>query len=266
MLLCGYDHGSKGLIILKEAQCNPVVMNIVLSLGGSILLPDLHSDQIDEYASVIRELVGSGHSLSVVTGGGFIAREYIESARELGANEIELDDLGIAVTRLNARLLCVALGDAAVLSPPTTYEAAKEALNREKIPVMGGVAPAQTTDAVSAALAEYVNAELLVYATSVPGVFTSDPSVDDSATRFDTLSANELVSTIAELGMDAGSNAPVDLLAAKIIQRAGIESIVLDGSDPSRVARAIQSGEFDGTRVVKEGAESPQHELREFDR
>jgi uridylate kinase len=131
---------------------------------------------------------------------------------------------------------------------------------------MGGVAPAQTTDAVSAALAEYVNAELIVYATSVPGVFSSDPSVDESAIRYDTLSASDLVSTIAELEMNAGSNAPVDLLAAKIIQRAEIEAIVLEGSDPDRISAAIRTGEFDGTRIVPTEDSSPQQNLREFDR
>lgn len=242
-------------------------MNVVLSLGGSILLPDGDaSEQISAYASVIRDLSEHGHTISVVTGGGVIAREYIESARELGANEIELDSLGISVTRLNAQLLCFALGELAVLSPPETYEAARASLETGRIPVMGGVAPAQTTDAVSAALAEYVNADLVVYATSVSGVFTSDPSIDESATRFDTLSANELVATIAELEMNAGSNAPVDLLAAKIIQRAGIEAIVLDGADPARVGSAIRTGEFDGTRIVPEEATSSQQNLREFDR
>lgn len=241
-------------------------MNIVLSLGGSILLSEVASDQIGAYASVIRDLFEQGHTVSVVTGGGVIAREYIQSARDLGANEIELDALGIAVTRLNAQLLCFALEELAVLSPPTTYEDARASLNNGKIPVMGGVAPAQTTDAVSAALAEYVNAELVVYATSVPGVFSSDPSVDESATRFDTLSAGDLVSTIAELEMNAGSNAPVDLLAAKIIQRAGIEAIVLDGSDPERVGNAVRTGEFDGTRIVSEEGSRSQQNLREFDR
>ncbi len=241
-------------------------MNVVLSLGGSILLPDGASDQIAAYASVIRDLSEQGLTVSVVTGGGVIAREYIQSARELGANEIELDTLGISVTRLNAQLLCIALEELAVLSPSTTYESARASLNNGKIPVMGGVAPAQTTDAVSAALAEYVNAELVVYATSVPGVFSSDPTIDEDATRFDTLSASDLVSTIADLEMNAGSNAPVDLLAAKIIQRAGIEAIVLDGADPDRIGTAIRTGEFDGTRIVPEDGTASQQNLREFDR
>jgi uridylate kinase len=122
---------------------------------------------------------------------------------------------------------------------------------------MGGTVAGQTTDAVSAAFAEYVNADLLVYATSVPGVFDADPNADEEATKFDDLSASDLVSLVVDLEMDAGSNAPVDLLAAKIIQRSGIRAIVLDGSDPERVGRAIRSGEHDGTDVVPADANGP---------
>ncbi|MDR9430904.1 MAG: UMP kinase, partial [Natronomonas sp.] len=46
----------------------------------------------------------------------------------------------------------------------------------------------------------------------------------------------------------AGSNAPVDLLAAKIIERSGLHAVVLDGSEPSRVAAAV-AGDVHGTEV-----------------
>jgi len=45
----------------------------------------------------------------------------------------------------------------------------------------------------------------------------------------------------------------VDLLAAKIIQRAGLRAIVLDGTDPEAVAQAIRTGEHDGTDVLPNG-------------
>ncbi len=57
---------------------------------------------------------------------------------------------------------------------------------------------------------------------------------------------------IADIEMDAGSSAPVDLLAAKIIQRSGIRTIVLDGTDPEHVVRAVEDGEFDGSEILPE--------------
>ncbi|WP_440763356.1 UMP kinase [Natronorubrum sp. DTA7] len=229
-------------------------MKVVVSIGGSVLVPELGTDRVAEHAAVVEDLVADGCRVGAVVGGGGVAREYISAARDLGANEIELDQLGIDVTRLNARLLIAALGSDSVTAPAKDYEDAGEALQRGGISVMGGVAPAQTTDAVGAALAEYVDADLLVYATSVPGVYSDDPNENAEATKYDRLSAADLVDVIAGLEMNAGASAPVDLLAAKIIQRSGMRTIVLDGTDPDRISRAVRYGEHDGTDVIPEGA------------
>jgi len=224
-------------------------MNVVVSVGGSVLSPG-DPERVAAHAAVIEALRDAGHEVSVVVGGGATALEYIGVARELGANEMKLDEIGIAATRLNARLLIEALGDAAVQTPPETYEGAGEALRRGEVAVMGGVAPAQTTDAVSAALAEYVDADLLVYGTSVAGVYTADPNETDDAEHIPELSAADLVERIAGIEMNAGAAAPVDLLAAKVIQRSGLRTIVLDGTDPERIRRAVLTGEHEGTDVL----------------
>lgn len=229
-------------------------MNVVVSIGGSVLVPDPGSARVAEHADVVERLVSEGCHVGAVVGGGGVARDYIGAARELDANEIELDQLGIDVTRLNARLLIAALSEESVTAPAHNYEEASEALHRGDICVMGGVAPAQTTDAVGAALAEYIDADLLIYATSVSGVYSDDPNETDGATKYDELTASELVDVIAGLEMNAGASAPVDLLAAKIIERSGMRTIVLDGTDPERIAQAVRRGEHDGTDVIPERA------------
>ncbi|WP_459191191.1 UMP kinase [Halosimplex sp. J119] len=232
-------------------------MKVVVSIGGSVLVPSVGPDRVRTYADALESLDADGYTLGTVVGGGPTAREYIEAARDLGANEIELDQLGIEVTRLNGRLLIAALDERAAPTPPESYETGREAIRRGDIPVMGGTVAGQTTDAVSAAFAEYVNADLLVYATSVDGVYDADPSEDADAQKFSEISADELVGLIADLEMDAGSNAPVDLLAAKIVQRSGIRTIVIDGEDPAAVEHAIRTGEHDGTDVVPEAVGEP---------
>ena len=229
-------------------------MRVVVSIGGSVLAPDLDESVVREHAAAIDELLEAGVSMGLVVGGGGVAREYIRAARALGENEIALDDMGIAVTRLNARLLIAALGEAAAPAPVETYEAGLEAMRRGDVPVLGGVTPGQTTDAVAAALAEYAEADLLVFATSVPGVFTADPNEDDDAEHIASMSASELVDVIVDTELVAGSSAPVDLLAAKLIERSGMRSIVLDGTDPHRIVDAILRGDHEGTDVVPEGA------------
>jgi uridylate kinase len=72
------------------------------------------------------------------------------------------------------------------------------------------------------------------------------------------MTAKELVSTVMTTEMKAGSKSPVDPLAAKIIERCNIETIVMDGSNPQDVLKVIhdESGETDkkavylGTRII----------------
>ena len=225
-------------------------MRVVVSIGGSVLAPDLEPGRVESYATAIEGLVEAGHELGVVAGGGGVAREYIDTARALGGNEIELDELGIAVTRLNARLLIAALGETAAPSPAESLDEAEIALRRGEVAVMGGTAPGHTTDAVGTALAESVGADLLVFATSVPGVFDADPNAEDGAEKFDELTAEELIEVVRSIEIEAGSNAPVDLLAAKLLGRSGLRAIVLDGTDPDAIRRAVETGEHGGTEIV----------------
>ena len=231
-------------------------MRVIVSIGGSVLAPDLDPDRVRSYAAVLEALSRDGCELGAVVGGGGVAREYIAAARELGANEFQLDQIGIDVTRTNARLLISGLDSGVSLTPATDYDAAAEAIRRGDVSVMGGVTPGQTTDAVAAGLAEYVNADLLVYATSVDGVFDADPERDDDARKHDELSATELVDVIAPMSRDAGASAPVDLLAAKLIERSGIRTVVFDGTDPRRIEEAVLRGDHEGTDVVPAGCGS----------
>jgi uridylate kinase len=229
-------------------------MKVVVSIGGSVLAPDLSADRVGAFADVLQGIDDSGHDLGVVVGGGGTAREYIATARELGANEIELDQLGIAATRLNARLLVGALDDRADPTPPESYAEARAAVRRGDVPVMGGTEAGHTTDAVATALAEYVEADLLVFATSVAGVYDADPAQNADATAYDSLTVGELVRLVGDRELEAGINVPVDLLAAKLLQRAGVRAVVVDGTDPGAVERAVE-GDHDGTDIVPENHE-----------
>ena len=232
-------------------------MRVVVSIGGSVLAPNLDPDRVAAYAEAIERIAADGCEVGVVVGGGGVARDYIETARDLGANEIELDQLGIGTTRLNARLLIAALDGRANLSPATEYDEAAAALRRGEGAVMGGVTPGQTTDAVASAFAESVDADLLVYATSANGVYDADPNVDPDATQFSSMSPAELVDVVLPMSRNAGASAPVDLLAAKLIDRAGIRSIVLDGTEPTAVVDAVLRGDHTGTDVVPTGTDAP---------
>jgi uridylate kinase len=224
-------------------------MKIVISIGGSIIAQQLDAKRFTEYARVIKKIARK-HQVVVVTGGGAIARNYIEIARKLGADEASCDLIGIEVTRLNARLLISALRPQAYPEPPLNYKEAESALSSGKIVVMGGVAPGQTTDTVAAVLAEYLKADLLVNATSVNGVYSADPQLDPSARKFDKLSPSELVNIVMKVGMKAGSRSPIDPLSAKIIERSSIRTIILNGENPQKLLDAILLKKKVGTIIA----------------
>jgi uridylate kinase len=232
-------------------------MRVVLSLGGSVLAPDLDSGRVADHAAAIERVARDGCDVGVVVGGGGVAREYIGAARELGANEVELDRLGIDVTWLNARLLSAGFGEGIDPTLADDYDDAGEALRRGDIALMGGVTPGQTTDAVAAVFAESVDADLLVYGTGADGIYDADPAEFDDASKFDSLTPTELVEKIAPMSRDAGASAPVDLLAAKMIERASMRTVVLDGTDPTAIEDAVLTGEHTGTDVIPEGGDEP---------
>lgn len=224
---------------------------IVISLGGSVLVPSLESNNISRYVSVLKRIAGKCQ-VFVVVGGGGEARRYIQVARDLGADEATADDLGIMVTRLNARLLLAGLGDAAYPRVAENYTEAQEFAETGKIVVMGGITPAQTTDAVSAVLAESVGAGLLINATSVDGIYSADPKKNADAVRYDHLTPQELLAIITQSRMDAGANIVLDIVAGKVIERSGIPLLVLDGRDPERIYQAVVEGTAVGTIVSRE--------------
>ncbi|MCQ5376097.1 MAG: UMP kinase, partial [Methanomassiliicoccales archaeon] len=97
---------------------------IVISMGGSVLVPgDNDAAFIVKFLDLIKEL-SRDYRLCIVCGGGKIARYYISIGKEMGLSRDDLDELGIMVTRLNAKLLHLSLRDIAAPQIPETAEEA----------------------------------------------------------------------------------------------------------------------------------------------
>jgi len=159
-------------------------MRLVISLGGSVLMSDFpECKNMKAFAEEIGR-ISENHEVFVVVGGGKVARDYIRAARSSGANNTLCDEIGIEVTRLNALLFSSYL-PSAPKEIPKTFERAVELSKLWKTVVMGGTFPGHTTDATAALLAEYVNADLLLNATSVNGVYSEDPFKNPNAVKYD---------------------------------------------------------------------------------
>ncbi len=219
----------------------------VISIGGSVLIPEFNSEKIRGFSRVISRLSEEA-IVFIVVGGGKISREYISLARELGASEVICDEIGIDVTRINARILIASLADKAYPEVARSFEEAWRASKTHDIVVCGGMFPGQTTDAISALLAEYVRADILINATSVDGVYTSDPKVDPSAKKFERMTPGELCEVVMSQVMRAGASTVLDPVAAKIIERSRIRTVVVSGEDPENIIKAWR-GEISGTII-----------------
>jgi len=222
---------------------------IVLSIGGSVLVPgENDAEYISGLAGLLTRL-GKRFKLFVVTGGGKTARYYIETGRELGISEPHLDEFGIAATRMNARLLGAALKGVSNSIPPETVEGATSLERMHRVVVMGGTTPGWTTDFVAASLAELIHAERLVNATSVDGVYTADPVKDKKAKMLKQITYDDLIRFSGKTHTRAGPNVIFDPAAARLIAKAKIPLCVVDGRDIKALRNSIEGKPFHGTRV-----------------
>lgn len=222
---------------------------VVISLGGSIIIPnDRDGEFLQRFASLLHTLTKE-HEMYVVCGGGKVARYYITTGRHLGASEEQLDELGIEVTRLNAGLLRVALGDGPLDAIPRTVAEAASQHRPGSIMVMGGTTPGHTTDAVSAALAEKVGAVRIVNATSVDGVYSSDPRVDPKSVKYDRITFQELEDMMHKGAHGAGRSHIFDPQGAEIVRRCRIPILVVDGRDLDEMECAIRGQGIKGSVI-----------------
>ena len=225
-------------------------MKIVVAIGGSILLKEYNCKKFREYSAILKDLAKE-HELFVVVGGGKPAREYIGVVRDLGAGEAQCDDIGIEVTRINAKLMLSALGDAAYQRVPHNFQEALEFSATGKIIVMGGTEPAHSTDAVSAILAEYIQADKLINLTSVDGMYTKDPNKFDDAELVPEITATDLLEFLSGKEVKAGTYEFFDKTAVEMIKRSDLETIITNGFEPENLIKAV-NGENVGTRVLSE--------------
>jgi len=226
-----------------------LMKTVVASIGGSILIPrNGGADFIKKIAAVLAE-ASREVRLFVVTGGGWVSRYYIDLGKELGASEDALDDVGIDPTRINGKILVMALGGRAHRSIVLEFDEALKASKDGRIVVMAGTKPGQTTDAVAAQLAIRVKADRFVNATSVDGVYSDDPAKNPGAKRFPKMTFKELAQMCGGVEHRAGPHVVVDARAVDLLFHAKIKTIIVDGRDLDALRGALITGECHGTVV-----------------
>lgn len=213
-------------------------MKIVITVGGSIIIKDNDHEKFKAYAKVLKDM-NTENQLFIVVGGGKPARDYIGIARGLEASEAACDDIGIDVTRLNAKLLIMALGKDVYPKVAKNFHEALEFSISGKIVVMGGTEPAHSTDAVGSILAEFVGADLMINATSVDGLYDKDPNKFEDAKKFDEITPSKMLTILSSKENKAGTYEFLDMTAIQIIKRSNIKTLIVNGENPENLQKAV---------------------------
>ena len=219
---------------------------IVIKLSGRIFGMD-NVKTLKDYASFFVKISKICQPI-VVAGGGNIARHNISHARSSGADESTLDELGIEISRLNAKLLIYALKNNAYSHPPTTLQEVKHAVDDGLIVVTGGLHPGQSTNGTAALIAEKINAEQFLNATDVDGVYDMDPNKYKRAKKFKRIELKNLRNMLVHEDSIAGGYDLMDIVALKIIERSKIKTRILK-ADIKIIEKAIKGADV-GTRIV----------------
>lgn len=226
----------------------PLVMqSIVLSLGGSVILSDeADSVYLKRLAQLLKK-ISTHYKLFIIVGGGKIARQYIQVGRTLGFTEQQLDQLGIDVTRVNARILAYLL-NCPLNDVPTSTDTAIAV--DASIVVMGGTTPDHSTDFVAAEIAKKTGAVRFVNATNVDGIYDKDPKKYPNAQRLSEIHINVLIDKYGTEWDAAGKNVILDGPSLDVIRREKIPTFVVNGKRLDQLENALSGRSFLGTSIL----------------
>ena len=218
----------------------------VIKLSGQVFSME-ETKKLKDYAAFFVKKSKTYQPI-IIAGGGKIARYFISHARSSGADESTLDELGIEISRLNAKLLIYALKDKAYPHPPTTLSEVQNAVDSDLIVVAGGLHPGQSTNGTAALIAEKVKAEEFLNATDVDGIYDSDPNKNKKAKKFARINIKDLRTILVRENSMAGGYDLMDIVALKVIERSKIKTKIIK-ADIKTIEKAMK-GQPVGTQIV----------------
>ncbi|MDW0153604.1 MAG: UMP kinase [Nitrososphaeraceae archaeon] len=221
---------------------------LVIKLSGSVFNFKTTSKSLKEYAQVLLDIQTKVQPV-VVSGGGIIARHYVNLARSLGSDESSLDEMGIEISRLNAMLVSAALGDSVYPVIPSNLEEISIACQSGKIVVSGGLHPGQSTNATAALICEKIKADRFLNATDVDGIYDSDPKKNAKAKMFKEITIKKCLDLLNNESTQAGNYELMDIVAMKVIERSKIPTYVIK-SDPKVIRNLIMKNRQTGTKIT----------------
>ena len=196
----------------------PAYKRILLKLSGEALMGDdafgINRATIVRMVEEVAEVTRMGVQVAVVIGGGNIFRGV--AGGSVGMDRATADYMGMLATVMNALALADTMNKAGLIArvmsaiaieqvvEPYVRPKALQYLEEGKVVIFaaGTGNPFFTTDTAAALRGAEIGAEIVLKATKVDGVYTADPKKDANATRYATITFDEVIGRNLEV-MDA---------------------------------------------------------------
>jgi uridylate kinase len=236
-------------------KSKPKFKRVLIKLSGEALAGPLRqgidAETVAGIAAQLKEVAGLGVELGVVIGGGNIFRGV--TGEKGGLERVTGDYMGMLATVINALALQDALEkQGCVTRVVTAIEVQKVAeayirrralrhLEKGRVVIFaaGTGNPYFSTDTAAVLRAIEINAQVVMKATQVDGIYSADPKKDPKATRFKTLSFREVFSRRLKV---------MDATAFTLCEENNLPILVFDLHKQGNIRRAVM-GEGVGTLV-----------------
>jgi uridylate kinase len=233
-----------------------VYKRIVLKLSGEAMAGPsgmgIDPDRAEEIATKIQQIHQRGIQIAVVIGAGNLWRGQIGVSR--GMEQSTADHMGMIATVMNGLALQDALQRLgvetrvqtavqmnAVAEPYIRLRAIRHMEKGRVVIIAGGTGnPYFTTDTAAALRAMEINADIVIKATKVNGVYSADPKKDPTATRFTTLTYKEALDNKFEV---------MDMTAFTLCQENHMPILVVNFWADDDLYRAVQGDHAVGTLI-----------------
>jgi uridylate kinase len=228
---------------------------VLLKLSGEALAGKeghgIDPDIINDICDKIKEIIEMGAEVSIVVGGGNFWRG-LKNGKKM-ADRSTADYMGMLATVMNGLALQDALESKGVytrlqtaiemreIAEPFIKRKAEKHLSKGRVVIFacGTGHPFFSTDTAAALRAAETNAEVILLAKTIDGVYSADPKIDPTAKKYDKISYKDVLAQDLKV---------MDSTATALCKDNNIPLLVFAISDPENIVRAIK-GENIGTIV-----------------
>ena len=239
-------------------MAKPAYKRILLKLSGEALMGDdaygINRATINNIAAQIKDIVDLGVQVAIVIGGGNIFRGVAPAAA--GMDRATADYMGMLATVMNAMALQDAMKNIDLnarvqsalnieqVAEPYIRGKAIRYLEEGRVVIFGAGTgnPFFTTDTAAALRGMEMNAEIVLKATKVDGIYTDDPKKNKEAKRYETVTFDEAIHKNLKV---------MDATALTLCRDQNLPICVFSIFKPNGLMRVIM-GENEGTKVVNQ--------------